>query len=56
MYVEMMMVFGTQNDWASGICPSSIILYTRKQNVSESECFHPQVMGDTCSVGSIRKS
>jgi hypothetical protein len=47
------MVYDTQNYWVFGLCPSSIILETKKHNVSETGSVSVE---DTYSVGSLRKS
>jgi hypothetical protein len=52
------MVFNTQNYWVSELCPTSRILNTRKNNVSETGSVSVLRWGDgdTYSVGSLRKS
>jgi hypothetical protein len=51
-------VIGIQNYWVSGLCPSSGIVITRKQNFSETGSVSVLRLGqgDTNSVGSHRKS
>jgi hypothetical protein len=53
------MVYNTQNYWVLGLCPSSVILETRKHSVSESGSVSVLKLGgggDSYCVGSLRKS
>jgi hypothetical protein len=43
------MVYNIHNYWVSGLCPSSVILKTRKK-VSEAGCFRSQVEEETHTV------
>jgi hypothetical protein len=49
------MVYNTQNYCSFRLCPSSGILETREQDVSETGSSSGEG-GDTYSVGSLRKS
>jgi hypothetical protein len=50
--------FLVQHRWVSGLYPSSGIIITGKHNVSETGSISILIggEGDTCSVGSLRKS
>jgi hypothetical protein len=52
------MVDNTQNHWDCGLCPSSVILVTRKRNVSGTAYVSVLRLAevDTYSVGSLRET
>jgi hypothetical protein len=58
MYNVLMMVYNTSNHWVSGFYPSSGILRTRKQNVSDTGCVSvlKRREGVTYSVGSLKRA